>query len=552
MASRCARIQNWMDDYRQGVLPQGHVNEFETHLADCPLCGALYEEQEAMRDLLRAVEPPSMPAERHLALLHRAIAERIASQGRIREALGRPFAAIKAWWYHPLSERTMATVGALAVLAIGLFIGKNFTTEAQTMTPQASMQTRSTETPAFNLASAPSTLAATDREQLINDIDLAVNTPTHNPVARPIVRPIDPAIRAVSPRPQTEVASNPFPPVYVLLDDNENAAPGSAWIQDVGLPRQLTDVQPLISPDELTRSIVATPTPGGSTLSATNARWGDDLSEQLQRIKLDLYLRGQNDLIPEIHALESTLGRMVGSGTGDVIQTAAQRDFTTAEDSLLRRDYHRAEAIFNQVAHEHSGTQIAALSWYHLGDIYYDIHADYAAARSCYQRAMASQHAEVFPDSVMTNMAHRLKILDDAAADDYAPLNILREAEAASAQDSLDRYRRLFLEYPGSEAAAVGISSLAERAMREIPDSPSLPIQAIDLLRVYQRQGGASHSALAQLRIADIVYHRLHNLPQALIEYGEVSVPPGDVALETMVRDRIAQILDNQVSGGSR
>jgi hypothetical protein len=93
-----------------------------------------------------------------------------------------------------------------------------------------------------------------------------------------------------------------------------------------------------------------------------------------------------------------------------------------------------------------------------------------------------------------------------------------------------------------------GINSLAERGLAEIPTAPNLPYEAIDLLRECQTVSGFENAALAQLRLADIVFFRLGDYSQALIEYGEVEVSPDDDALASMVRDRIAQILDNRIT----
>jgi tetratricopeptide (TPR) repeat protein len=278
----------------------------------------------------------------------------------------------------------------------------------------------------------------------------------------------------------------------------------------------------------------------------------NDVLGDLHRLKLDLYLGGQTDLIPRVQHLEESLfdaiAEEAGTLTSEPMDLEAERIYREAENQLLRRDYRRAEELFNRLAHAEAGTRMASLCWFHLGDIYFDFHGDFAGARRCYRRSLEDGDSSVFPAEMIEHIEHRLALLDDTAASNHEPLHLLRQAEAAPASEALDLYRRLLMEHPGSKAVADGIISLAERSLRDLPGEPNFPHEAIALLREYQDREGAAHTALAQLRLADIVYFRLRDHSQALIEYGEVTVDPDNTELTQMVRQRIAQILDSRVS----
>ena len=148
----------------------------------------------------------------------------------------------------------------------------------------------------------------------------------------------------------------------------------------------------------------------------------------------------------------------------------------------------------------------------------------------------------------VTRMEERLTLLSDAAASDYRPVELLRQAEAAPAEEAVALFGRLLREHPGSEAAASGINSLAERAMRETPGHPDMPHRVIALLREYQTLEDARFGALAQIRLADVIYFGIQDYPQALIEYGRIELDESQPELSAMVQDRIAQILDERVS----
>jgi tetratricopeptide (TPR) repeat protein len=283
----------------------------------------------------------------------------------------------------------------------------------------------------------------------------------------------------------------------------------------------------------------------------------EDLLGRLRQFKFNLYLANQTDLIPDVHVLEEILTQILVARAGDLplgdeFDIETQRHFAEAEEQMLRRDYHRAEATFYRLAQVHAGTRVSALSWYHLGDICYSFHGDFPEAQRCYEQALTPSAIPLFPPEILSQIERRLALLSDTAAEDHLPLRLLRQAEAAPPGSALGHYRRLLLDHPDSMAVVEGISSLAERAIREVPEAPEFPFEAIDLLRHYQRQPRAAHRALAQLRLADIVYHRLRDLPQALIEYGQVEVEPDDDVLEPMVRDRIAQILDRSLAAQGR
>jgi tetratricopeptide (TPR) repeat protein len=547
MVGKCSQIQRCLDDYRQGVLLPDAMEVIESHLASCPMCQGVYEEREALAALLRAAPELPQPSTAHLAVLNRAVAEHIVQRGPMSALLAGPITRIRDWWHHPLSERTVALAGAAALLLLGVWMGGAML--GPTLSGDASRPHASSGDVAHAPAVASRSLSSSDSVVDPFDGTTIYVIPEQAPGSRwstldGFAAPVGRAANAqfseegFSWNPSSTATPGRYAPV----------ADASSALREAG---RVT--YPLVLIPHGTDTVDSFTRAGGhgETRLSAQSILEDDLLGKLNRFKLDLYRTGETDLIPDVHMLEEVLAQILvsqpGGGTSSV-DVNLRRRFAVAESHLLRRDFRRAEEVFNEIAHHHSDATLAALAWYHLGDIYYDFHGDFAAARQCYERATEAVRPGIFPPEILSRMEHRMTLLRDSAQAEYDPLNLLRQAEAAPAGTAMAHYRRLLMDYSSSAVALDAIKSLTERAVREIPDSPDLPFEAIDLLRHYQRQPGATHCNAAQLHLADIVYHRLGDLPQAMIEYQQVKIEPGDGELEGMVRDRIAQILDNRLS----
>jgi TolA-binding protein len=547
MAEKCNQIQRWMDDYRQGILPPERAGALESHLAECPLCQGVFEEQERLAALLRGAPPLPLASPAHLALLNRRVLERISARRGLRGLLDRFAAAVATLWYHPFTERSLALAGAVGILILGLWLGSTV------LAPQRHGRNQIVAAPGAPSSRPLASLSAAEARAAFSSRDTA------------------PGFRARDAQP------NPFPTVYVIPQERDvTPSPTGSWVTLASLPPNLLDADrdlasALVTLDHpsagragsasraaLSDSLAETPlapsSAADSVLAAAAERIiNEDFLGRLRRFKFDLYQSGATAHIPDVQQIEDLFYQILSSqanlmSEAGAVDVATQRRFSEAEGYMLKRDFRRAEDMFNDIAHEHSGTRVATLSWYHLGNIYYEFHGDFAGARQCYARSLEGTPSDVFPPEVLDRVRHRMALLDDAAGADYQPLRLLRQAEAAPAESLLDNYRHLLLDFPASAAAADGINSLAERAIPQVPNEPNLPVEAIGLLRQYQGLSEATHRSLAQLRLADIVYFGLRDLPQALIEYGQVEVRPEDREIEAMVRDRIALILDNRIA----
>ncbi len=535
MRHRCTEIQRWLDDHRRGALSPERMGAVEEHLAVCPHCQAVFEEREALGALLHATPPPQAPSPAHVARLNRAVLARVSRRRGLAGVPARALETLREWWWRPLPMRGLALAASVASLAIGLWLGGALGlpiqkgSDAVAALPQGDSQ-------------AP---FATERFRGASEMRerAAVSAGNIMPVSagRSAGR-IDDAL---------------FPSVYVIPREPESV--GSSWVGLAGLAPEnresgVAGTLGNFSFPNLAGMLALTDTgrAGSVVATAAGAILDEDLLGKLRRFKLDLYLSGDTEMIPDIQRIEEIFYQILTAEAGDLAlgetDAALQRRFAEAEAHLAQRDYARAESILNEVAHEAGQSRLGLLSWYHLGNIYHDFHGDFAGALRCYERCLAGSVADFFPPETLARIEHRLALLRDAVGADHEPLRLLRQAEAAPAGAMLRHWRRLLLEHPASVATADGINSLAERALRETPGEPNVAVEAIDLLRRYQNLAEAAHASLAQLRLADIVYYRLRDLPQALIEYGQVKIEPHDATLEEMVRDRIAMILDNRVA----
>jgi tetratricopeptide (TPR) repeat protein len=542
------------------------------------------ESFDSLGALLRSAPPPPMPPPAHLERLNRAVMERVTRERGLRRLVALWGETIQGLWHRPLSQRGLATVGALGCIAVGLWVGLNMPPGAADKADRELASVPAPSTDDLHL-SARNRADITHFEPPIAAVEAHRTHPEETESTarlragyegRDEVMAAERAdVIEVTAAPAREQSlSDPFEGLTIYPELGQQSVVDPEWVALNSLPAfseindfspslTLRNLAPINRPGGILRESEPSDDPSlppvtsaGETSLNSVARTivDDDLLGELRRFKLDLYLSGDTETIPSVQRIEEVLCRILAT-QAEQLSAAAEIDletqqlFAQAEQQLLRRDYRRAEQIFNEIAHSHPGTRVAALSWYHLGDICFDFHGDFPGARQSYARCLEGTSKDLFPAETMERIDHRLALLDDSAARDHLPLRLLRQAEAAPpGSAALAHYSRLLVEFPDSAAAADAINSLAERAMREVPAAPDMPHQAIRLLRGYQALETSPHASLAQLRLADIVYYGLRDYQQAVIEYSQVRVEPGDEELARMISERIGQMLDNRVS----
>jgi anti-sigma factor RsiW len=135
----CQRVQDLFIDYQDGTLPADDSAALRTHLASCPTCqrewSALQEMTRRLEALPAAEEPSPRLREQFYAMLetHQRDADSVNPFALARNRLDRFFAALLP------SAPSLQFAGALAVLALGIFVGARFlaTSDAAPSTAEA-------------------------------------------------------------------------------------------------------------------------------------------------------------------------------------------------------------------------------------------------------------------------------------------------------------------------------------------------------------------------------------------------------------------------------
>lgn len=195
--NECVRTKEIMAEAYYGELGPDEKARFEAHLRDCPQCAAEYAETRAALDLMDKRERPDPGPEFWDGcwdrLSRRALWENIeedespAAGRSVFGRLGRIFGGLPLWTY--------ATVGATAVLLIGILIGTRLVPQQQAPIMTAGANTKT----------APQ----------IPDIAAPPAAPTTLPTQVPIRAVQNPYVRAA--RPEGNVAA----PSKAVLDADD-------------------------------------------------------------------------------------------------------------------------------------------------------------------------------------------------------------------------------------------------------------------------------------------------------------------------------------------
>ncbi|KPL07376.1 hypothetical protein AMJ85_09655 [candidate division BRC1 bacterium SM23_51] len=507
---RCSKCQKLYDDAARGLLSEALSRKVHEHLASCPACSVVWQENGALRLVLReAATPPLVPEAAYYVRLARGAMARVETeQSTTSPAKPRLLDALPGWLrrarLNPLKLANAAVFLAIGVLfGFGLSRGLHSGTPEQPTRPGIELVQRSTPTRAVEQPLPP--------EVILRGI-----------APRPTLVPGEGGVEATR---ITKIDEPRAAALEPLLVDPELVL--KAWQQTVGLLDKLgpsEEVEQLRQVQRLSRRVEA----------AT-------VLTRLQDLKLQLVRGGQTEYIPVVHRVEEVFNELAAVSPETQEAHFAQLDtYQEAERALIEKRYDEAMRLFKMVVLQAPGSYLAARAMYQMGNINFEYFRDYKNALLDYSQCLNESPPHFLSQTIQDQIHERVELITQNTVDKYAPLRVFYQAQsAAEPVQALALYTSLLARYPQSPLAGQAIEAMT-RAVRQAADDDVLVNRALETLVQFQEQNRDHPFELnAQLGVADITHYCLRNHSQAALEYSKVLEKAKDPGMIETVRARL-------------
>lgn len=518
-AMRCAKCQKLYDAAVRGLLSERWDRKVREHVAACPACAVVWQENESLRRLVRASSQPArMP--------DRAAFARMARQAMVQVEAERAKTppARAGWWtavadlFQGRQSRMAALVQAAALVAVGAIGGALITRGLDGGNGQPRM-----------VANAPVATPRPTPEIVMTSMD---RNGGPFPI-EPIIPPLD-----VTPEPGY-APEQPDTPTH-LLTKRDDAPPTLPAYDPMffaqAMDRAVRLFEKLPATDEVEELRRIRTVSSQLEVAAVLTR--------LQDLKLQLVRDGRTEYIPDFHRLEKVLKQMAAvSPRSETPAGFAYLDtYQEAETALIRKEYEKAMNLFRKVIVEAHGTYLAARAKYQLGNIEFEITRDYGNALADYNEFLKETPDKYLSEAMLTQVRERIDLITANAANQYAPLRVFDSGEAAKDPADAARYHiTLLRSYPDSPLVRKAIDAMA-RIVRQNPNDDTARQIVEELVQFQTGHGEHPLILYVDLAIADIEYYRTHNREQAEYDYSEILKKVEDPQLEGTVRERLAQL----------
>jgi len=502
---RCSKCQKFYDAAARGVLSESLSRKVRDHLASCPACSVVWQENEALRYMIRkTAEPRAIPDQAYFVQLARqAIVQAQAessgsSPARARSGLFEAMAGL-------LTGLRFGVAGwarAAAFLAIGIVAGL-----------AVSSRTRATRT------TIPERVAFPEIQSTAENLTPGSSLGGAGLASEKIVAASE---------------SGSEPKIFKIEDSARPPMDPALFVQ--AWQRTVALLDKMAPPDEVERlrqiQQVSRQAPVATLLT------------RLQDLKLQLARTGQLDYISDVRRAEQILGQLVAASPETQAGDLAHLDtYLKAAEAQFEKRYHDALRLYNLVTIQARGTYLAACATNKMGDINFEYFRNYNNAFIEYNSCLNEPLRRFLSDEVRNRIEERIGEITENSVDNYAPLDLFHRAEATSQSAvAIELHSALLKKYPQSPLAPKAIGAIT-RIARQSPDDTSLVAQALDTLDQFQDQN-PSHPRLleAQLAMADITNFCVRNRPQATLEYTKILEKAKDPEMVQTVQGRLRSL----------
>ena len=556
----CNKVLSYLDDYFDHSLSPEMESRIEEHLLSCPSCREAFENTEAIITLMKTTaQPLRLPSneffDRVLASAKKQISPReevgLAPEPVLPLPESKPyhpvFQFLKSFWLGRSIELMAARAGILVIIGIAL---STLYHDLRTSEDRGLMPPPDT----VHTAMAPTATPAIPEETptLVAEAAPPAEERISQPLSPDITEEISPEKSAPSP-PHT-TSSEPS-----RIDKSHKGTLEAALKEAEEAPKEAaTSVAMLPSPfDFMEKQPQFTVQPAPSIAKSENPllhvatrKRQSEVIESIQQHKMNLYLAGQSRLIPEIHKIERFIADIASATERtDNVYLNNLKIFQEAEQCLLDREYLCAIQNYNTVAEHAPGSLMAFLSQFQAANVSYEQIEDYKASLTNYQKCLENYPSHYISEEKRGIILDRIDTLTKNSMENWKPLRLYRDAQAAPLPEAISLLKQLITQYPGCSLVMDAIEMLASRVITEEDLDQSITESVIAFFHQYGEQSEAVDiRQLVQYKTAELFQFRLRNLPQALLEYTRaVEIDPGS-QLAQKAKSRIQTLYRRRVN----
>jgi len=494
----CSESQKYLQDYLDRALSPEISIKIEEHLEICENCKAFLEELKVLQEFIRETdEPIKVPSEEYYQNVFKtSLAKSKASKSSF--ALSNLFPKIELYIQRFLFdiEPKFQWARSLSLLVVGFIIGISFfnnpSPNVSKIKPIDEISTSKETTPPTNpeviLSHLPTTPAEPD--YLIKGLQKTIEIPGAD-LSKPQLSPSIPSIKS---------PSSPFPSPISHF---------SEFVNSILIPKSQQPTSTSQRDDDKLLRV------------ASNIKNSDLLSE-LQNMKLNLYLSGDEKYIPDVHKVERVIYDIVLSDQNEKNYIETFKTYQKAEESLIAKQYFEAIKYYYEVARQNPDSLLAFLSYFQLGNIDFENLNNFRSALSNYEKCVEKFPSHFFSEEKKNLILSRIDLLTKNSQDNWQPLRLFLQAKSSQdVEKSKLYYQQLIFDYSASTLVTPAIQNLTNLTTADQEDNPIAPQEIIAFLQncIDNNKFDQSTKEIIQLGIADIFNFRLKDSSQARIEY---------------------------------
>lgn len=260
------------------------------------------------------------------------------------------------------------------------------------------------------------------------------------------------------------------------------------------------------------------------TAVANNIK-SSELLNDLQNMKLSLYLSGDEKYIPDVHKVEEVIYEIMSSNKGEQNQVEAFRVYQKAEESLLSKNYFEAIKNYYNAARMSPNSHIAFLSYFQLANIDFEALQNFRSALSNYEKCLEKFPSHFLTDEKKNLILARVDLLTKNSQDNWQPLSVFLQAKNTSSPDKAKGlYLKMINDYPKAPLALEAIKNLISLTCADTDDNQIQPSEIVEFFQscLDSDKFDSPIKELMQLGIGDIFNFRLKDANQARIEYSRL------------------------------
>jgi len=474
-----------LDDYLDGALSSVEECALEEHLLSCTECRQIYENAEALKALLSATAKPERLPDN--AFFEKALAE---AHLEFKPVRGRSLFEI-------LRDMMRSHAAAFRLAQAVSFVLVGFLVSVL--------------------------IRPSSRDLGQDSTRFAASPEEHVPAVFP--SPTKPGIVTESAALHTkgaEIRSAESPANSQVIDKGLRGPLMRSAIKDMEKALSSLDFKPSLPQITLPSEAAPRPTSGESRLLAVASRERQfEVLESLQRMKLQIYMAGDNRFIPEVHKIESFIADIANvTESSDQPWLDNLKIFQEAEQCLVEKKYVCAIQNYSAVSEDNPGSLMSFLAQYQTANVCFEEIKDYEAALKHYQKCLENYPTHYISDEKKEIILKRIDLLTRNAMNNWEPLRLYLSAREASPQDALTQLRRIITEYPTCTLVREAAQDITVR----ITTDARLDSTHAEEIIVFFRECGEQFQArdlrqVFQYCAAEIFHKSLRNYPQALLEY---------------------------------